>query len=108
MLIAVLIGGAVFLMDFLAVAAITGSLWLERWLGLGRGILLDWVIIVAFCYGVAAWISGEMLKRGMLARAARAAEKDAQAIAGGAQALVRGEIEKAAALVRGRDNRGER
>jgi hypothetical protein len=105
MLIVVLIGVAVFFADFVAVATIAGSLWLERWLGLSRGILLDWILIVAVCYGVAAWISGEMLNRGLLSHAERNAAKEAETATGDAEALARREIERMAALARSRRNR---
>lgn len=104
MVIVVLIGVAVFFADFLAVAAIAGSLWLERWLGLGRGILLDWVLVVAVCYGVAAWISGELLKRGLLSRAERAASKEAKTVLADAEALGHREAERLAALAHSRRN----
>ena len=46
-----LIAGALFLGDLMAVAAIIPSLWLERSLGVSRGVVLDWIIVVA----AAAW-----------------------------------------------------
>jgi hypothetical protein len=60
-----LVAGAVFLADLLAVAAIIGSLWLERSLGLSRGVVLDWIILVAASYGLAAWIAGHLLTRSL-------------------------------------------
>lgn len=104
MFIVVLIGVAVFFADFFAVAAIAGSLWLERWLGLGRGILLDWVVVVAVCYGLAAWISGELFKRGLLSRAERAASKEAHKLLADAEELGHRESERMAALARSRRN----
>ena len=61
----ILIAGAVFLGDLTAVAAIIASLWLERSLGVSRGVVLDWIIIVAASYGLAAWVAGQLMTRGM-------------------------------------------
>jgi type IV secretory pathway TrbD component len=60
-----LIAGAVFIGDLTAVAAIVASLWLERSLGVSRGVVLDWIIVVAASYGLAAWIVGRLLTRSM-------------------------------------------
>lgn len=60
-----LIAGAVFIGDLTAVAAIIASLWLERSLGISRGVVLDWIIVVAVSYGLAAWIVGRLLTRSM-------------------------------------------
>lgn len=60
-----LIAGAVFLGDLTAVAAIIASLWLERSLGVSRGVVLDWIIVVAASYGLAAWVAGHLLTRNM-------------------------------------------
>jgi len=60
-----LIAGAVFIGDLAAVAAIVASLWLERSLGVSRGVVLDWIIVVAASYGLAAWIVGRWLTRSM-------------------------------------------
>jgi hypothetical protein len=60
-----LIAGAVFLGDLTAVAAIIASLWLERSLAVSRGVVLDWIIVVAASYGLAAWIVGRLLTRSM-------------------------------------------
>ncbi|MBV8137454.1 MAG: hypothetical protein JO121_17755 [Deltaproteobacteria bacterium] len=46
---------AVFLGDLMVVAAIIASLWLERSLGVSRGVVLDWILVVAGSYGLAAW-----------------------------------------------------
>jgi hypothetical protein len=53
--------GAVFLGDLAAVAVIVASLSLERSLGVGRGVVLDWIIVVAASYGLAAWVAGHLL-----------------------------------------------
>jgi hypothetical protein len=105
MLVVALIGVGVFFADLLAVAAIAGSLWLERRLGLSRGMLLDWILIIAVSYGVAAWISGELLKRGMLARAERTAVKEAQNLLREAETLAQTEARKLASLAIDRHNR---
>ena len=60
-----LIAGAVFLGDLTAVVAIIASLWLERSLGVSRGVVLDWIIVVAASYGLAAWVVGHLLTRSM-------------------------------------------
>ena len=60
-----LIAGAVFIGDLTAVAAIVASLWLERSPGVSRGLVLDWIIVVAASYGLAAWIVGRLLTRSM-------------------------------------------
>ena len=60
-----LMAGAVFLGDLMAVAAIIASLWLERSLGVSRGVVLDWIIVVAVSYGLAAWAVGHLLSRSM-------------------------------------------
>jgi diphthamide synthase (EF-2-diphthine--ammonia ligase) len=61
----ILVAGAVFLGDLTAVAAIIASLWLERRLGVSRGVVLDWIIVVAASYGLAAWAAGHLLSRSM-------------------------------------------
>jgi hypothetical protein len=66
-----LIAGVVFLGDLTAVGAIIASLWLERGLGVSRGVVLDWIIVVAASYGLAARIVGRLLTRSM-ARGRRA------------------------------------
>jgi hypothetical protein len=58
-----LIAAAVFLGDLTAVLAIIASLWLERSLGVSRGMVLDWIIVVAVSYGLAAWVVGHLLTR---------------------------------------------
>ncbi len=104
MLIVVLIGIGVFFADLLAVAAIAGSLWLERWLGFGRGILLDWILIAAVSYGVAAWIIGAMLQRGMLARANQVAVDEAKTLLHEAETIAQaGEPEMVSLATRRRD-----
>jgi hypothetical protein len=60
-----LIAGAALLGDLMAVAAIVASLWLERSLGVSRGVVLDWIIVVAASYGLAAWVAGHLLSRSM-------------------------------------------
>ena len=62
-----LIAGAVFLGDLTAVAAIIASRWLERSLGLSRGVVLDWIIVVAASYGLATGVTGHLLTGSMLA-----------------------------------------
>ena len=59
----ILLAGAVFLGDLTAVLAIVASLWLERSLGVSRGMVLDWIIVVAASYGLAAWVVGHLLTR---------------------------------------------
>ena len=70
-----LIAGAVFLGDLIAVAAIIASLWLERSLGVSRGVVLDWIILVATSYGLAAWIVGRLLTRSMARGPTKLAQK---------------------------------
>jgi hypothetical protein len=62
----ILVAAAVFAADLLAVAAIVGSLWLERWLGLSRGEILDWVFVITASYGAAAWAAGMFFQRELL------------------------------------------
>jgi hypothetical protein len=62
----IMVAAAVFAADLLAVAAIVGSLWLERWLGLSRGEILDWMFVVAASYGAAAWAAGMFLQRELM------------------------------------------
>jgi hypothetical protein len=76
-----LIAGAVFLGDLTAVAAIIASLWLERSLGVSRGVVLDWIIVVAASYGLAAWIVGRLLTHSM-ARGRSSLAKKAEAATG--------------------------
>ncbi|MHB8381484.1 MAG: hypothetical protein ACYDC3_03975 [Candidatus Binataceae bacterium] len=56
----------VFAADIAAVAAIVGSMFLERWLGFSHRMFLDCIFVVAASYGVAAWFVGMWLKREML------------------------------------------
>ena len=63
----VLIAAAVFAADLLAACAIVASFWIEAHLGLSHGLILDWVFVVAVCFGVAAWIAGEAFMRDLLA-----------------------------------------
>lgn len=63
----------VFAADLAAVAAIVGSIFLERWLGLSRGLILDCIFVAAVSYGVAAWLAGMWIKREMLTSAPIAA-----------------------------------
>lgn len=65
MLSMVMIAVGVFAADLAAVAAVVGSMFLERWLGLSRGMILDCVFAVAVSYGVAAWFVGVWIKREM-------------------------------------------
>lgn len=65
MLAMVMIAVGVFAADLAAVAAIVGSMFLERWLGLSHRMIIDCVFIVAACYGVAAWFVGLWLQREM-------------------------------------------
>ena len=65
MLAMVMIAVGVFAADLAAVAAIVGSMFLERWLGLSHRMILDCVFIVAASYGVAAWFVGMWLQREM-------------------------------------------
>ena len=71
----ILFAGAVFLGDLTAVAAIIASLWLERSLGVSRGVVLDWIIVVAASYGLAAWVAGRLLTRSMTSGRAELANK---------------------------------
>jgi hypothetical protein len=64
----VMIAVGVFAADLAAVAAIVGSMFLERWLGLSHRMILDCVFVVAASYGVAAWFVGMWLKREMFDR----------------------------------------
>lgn len=66
MLAMTMIAVGVFAADLAAVAAVVGSMFLERWLGLSRGMILDCVFAVAVSYGVAAWFVGMWIKREML------------------------------------------
>ncbi len=54
--------GFVLAADLGAVLAIFASIWLEQWLGLGRGAVLDLVIVLAVSYGAAAWVVGKFLE----------------------------------------------
>ncbi len=60
------IAAAVFAADVAAVVLIVASIWLERSLGLSRGLILDAIFVVAISYGVAAWIAGKALDRGLM------------------------------------------
>jgi type IV secretory pathway TrbD component len=71
----ILIASVVFLGDLTAVAAIIASLWLERSLGVSRGVVLDWIIVVAASYGLAAWVVGHVLTRSMARGRTELAEK---------------------------------
>ena len=53
--------GLVFAADVAAVLLIVLSLWAESWLGLTRGVVLDFIFIAAICYGIAAWIVGKFV-----------------------------------------------
>jgi hypothetical protein len=53
--------GLVFAADVAAVVLIVFSLWLENWLGLHGGVILDFIFIAAICYGVAGWIVGKLI-----------------------------------------------
>lgn len=66
MLAMAMVAVGVFAADLAAVAAVVGSMFLERWLGLSRGMILDCIFAVAVSYGVAAWFVGMWLKREML------------------------------------------
>jgi hypothetical protein len=57
-----LAAGFVLAADLGAVLAIFASIWLEQWLGLGRGVVLDLAIVLAVSYGAAAWIGGKFLE----------------------------------------------
>jgi hypothetical protein len=52
--------GLVFAADVLAVVLIFLSLSLEDWLGLPRGVVLDFIFLAAVCYGLAGWIVGKL------------------------------------------------
>ncbi|HVA80259.1 MAG TPA: hypothetical protein VNF29_04990 [Candidatus Binataceae bacterium] len=65
MMVMTLMAVGVFAADLAAVAAIVGSMFLERWLGLSRRMILDCIFIVAASYGVAAWFIGMWIKRTM-------------------------------------------
>lgn len=65
MLAMVMVAVGVFAADLAAVAAVVGSMFLERWLGLSRGMILDCIFVVAVSYGVAAWFVGMWIKREM-------------------------------------------
>jgi len=54
---------AAFAANLIAVAVTFGSLILERRLGLGRGVALDAILIMAVSYGVSAWLLGRALVR---------------------------------------------
>jgi len=53
--------GLVFAADVAAVLLIVFSLWAENWLGVTRGVVLDFIFIAAICYGIAAWIVGKFV-----------------------------------------------
>jgi hypothetical protein len=53
----------VFAADLGAVALIAGSLILERWLGVGRGVALDGILLLAAGYGAGAWALGRLSRR---------------------------------------------
>ncbi len=53
--------GLVFAADVAAVLLIVLSLWVENWLGLERGVVLDVIVVAAVCYGVAGWIVGKLV-----------------------------------------------
>ncbi len=65
-----LVAGGIFLAELFAVVAVVVSLFLERWLGLSRGVVLDWVFIVAVSYVPAAWIVGTLLMRSFAGKSA--------------------------------------
>ncbi len=65
MLAMVMVAVGVFAADLAAVAAVVGSMFLERWMGLSRGMILDCIFVVAASYGVAAWFVGMWIKREM-------------------------------------------
>ena len=58
-----LVAAAVFAADLAAVVAIVASLWFERSLGIGHGVILDLAFVVAVSYGVAAWAAGKWMQR---------------------------------------------
>jgi hypothetical protein len=55
-----LMAGLVFAADILAVVLIVLSLSVEDWLGLPRGVMLDFIFVAAICYGLAGWIVGKL------------------------------------------------
>jgi hypothetical protein len=55
-----LLAGLVFAADVLAVVLIVLSLSVEDWLGLPRGVVLDFIFVAAICYGLAGWIVGKL------------------------------------------------
>jgi hypothetical protein len=55
-----LMAGLVFAADILAVVLIVLSLSVEDWLGLPRGVVLDFIFLAAVCYGLAGWIVGKL------------------------------------------------
>jgi hypothetical protein len=65
MLAMTMVAVGVFAADLAAVAAVVGSMFLERWLGLSRGMIVDCVFVVAVSYGLAAWFVGIWIKREM-------------------------------------------
>jgi hypothetical protein len=58
-----LVAGAIFVAELLAVVAVVGSLFVERWLGVSRGVVLDFIFVVAVSYVPASWIVGTLLMR---------------------------------------------
>ncbi|HUY27263.1 MAG TPA: hypothetical protein VMV27_07550 [Candidatus Binataceae bacterium] len=74
MIVMTLMAVGVFAADLAAVAAIVGSMFLERWLGLSRRMILDCIFVVAASYGVAAWFIGMWIKREMSRRVAGPAQ----------------------------------
>ncbi|HUA33354.1 MAG TPA: hypothetical protein VMA09_07100 [Candidatus Binataceae bacterium] len=59
----VLFAVAAFAANLIAVAITFGTLILERRLGLGRGVALDAILIMAASYGFGAWLLGRALVR---------------------------------------------
>jgi hypothetical protein len=53
----------IFAADVGAVALIAGSLIFERWLGLGRGVALDAILLLAAGYAAGAWELGRIARR---------------------------------------------
>jgi hypothetical protein len=53
--------GLVFAADVFAVLLIVLSLWIENWLGLRSGVVLDCIFVAAGCYGVAGWLVGKLI-----------------------------------------------
>jgi hypothetical protein len=80
MLMMTMMAVGVFAADLAAVAAIVGSMFLERWLGLSRRMILDCIFVVAASYGIAAWFVGMWLKREMLRHRPSAAEEQVQVL----------------------------